>query len=106
MARKTALPRFAAGAFLAAILMSATPLFAWGPRSRFVFPRPHARFHAFARPFVPRVRFVPRPRFFHPHFAASVFVGYPYPAYAYSPYSYYGPYAYYGPPAVYCSPGY
>lgn len=103
MARRKGLLPALTAALVVVLFAAASPAYALRSRSHFVFARPHARVHVFARPFFPRARFVPRHRFFHPRFGIRVFAGYPY-SYPYPAYSY--PYPYYGPPAGYCAPGY
>lgn len=84
MARKSrALRWIAAGTFAVALFASASPAQARdvrGFRGRFAF-RPHARFSVYARPFYPRVHYVPYSRFYNPYFAVPVFEPYPYSYY-------------------------
>src|SRR6478672_8309384 len=82
MARKT-LQWIAAGTFAAALFASASPAQArdgWGHGRRLGF-RPHARISVFARPFYPRVHYVPYTSYARPYFAVRVFEPYPYAYY-------------------------
>ena len=93
----------AGGVLAASLFLAASPAHAWGGRFR-VFARPHVGAHFFARPFVPRVGFFPRARFYYsyPYYSYPVVGAYAYPyPYAYG-YSYY-PCRYYASPRV-CYP--
>ena len=74
----------AAGTFAAALFASASPALArdgWGHRGLRAF-RPHVRLSVHARPFFPRVSYVPYyAPFYRPYYAVRVYEPYPYAYY-------------------------
>lgn len=86
MANRSRALTWVTGAVLAATIFAvASPAYAWSHRSRIAFSRsfvrPHARFHVFARPFVPHARFIHHSRFLRPHRFARIFAR-PFPHFA------------------------
>jgi hypothetical protein len=78
-----ALQWITAGTFAAALFASASPAQArdgWGHRGLPGF-RHHARVSVYARPFFPRVHYLPYSHFYRPYFAVRVFEPYPYAYY-------------------------
>ena len=70
----------AAGTFAAALFASASPAQARDGWGRHGF-RSHARVSVYARPYFPRVRYVPYSYYYRPYYAVGYYEPYPYAYY-------------------------